>query len=165
MTHSRLLPPPRGALTAPFSSGGMEPQCVHTPSTWPAGLRSRHGCQHHEDARGARCCWAGPPPDLPPPGHHTQRQECSRNRWKEGPKWPLEGQRSQPKETSPSIRSPSGWATGTSPSGDSCHLPLAREAWNRDSRLSSPGRQRRCGLRVREWTEADASVGCSNRRQ
>lgn len=61
VTHSRLLPSPRGALTAPFSRGGMEPQGVHTPSTWPAGLRSRHGCQRREDARGACCYWAGPP--------------------------------------------------------------------------------------------------------
>ena len=76
-----------------------------------------------------------------------QQQEPSRNCWKEGPEWPLEGQQSQPKETSPSVRYPSGWATGMSPSGDSCRLQLAREAWNQDSRLSSPRRQKRCGLR------------------
>ena len=78
-----------------------------------------------------------------------QQQEPSRNCWKEGPEWPLEGQQSQPKETSPSVRYPSGWATGMSPSGDSCRLQLAREAWNQDSRLSSPRRQKRCGLRER----------------
>ena len=36
---------------------------------------------------------------------------------------------------------------------------LAREAWNQDFRLCSPGHQKRCGRRVLEWTEADASVG------
>lgn len=73
----------------------------------------------------------------PSPGRPDPPRDC----WNKG-------EPSQPKETSPSVRSPSGWAAGTEPSENSRCLSLAWECRDQDFRLCSPSCQKSSGLSV-----------------
>lgn len=97
----------------------MEPQGVHTPSTCgPLVSEADMGASAMRMPAGPAAAGQGLPgtsrcpvitrSDRNPPGT-AGRKVLKR---------PLEGQCSQPRETSPSVCSPSGWAIGTSPSGD-----------------------------------------------